>query len=194
VVLAGSPVRSVGDLAGLRVSVGSPRSGTALIADRVLEVARIPAAEVRTVELGINESVAAMQAGEVDAFFWSGGLPTKGVAELAAAVPIRLVPLGDLADGMRSRFGPSYRSATVPPGMYGASEPVATIAVPNLLVCREDADPVLVERLASTLFGAREALGRTVPQADALDERTAIATFPVPLHPGAERYFRSVKL
>jgi hypothetical protein len=194
VVRRGSPVRSVRDLVGRRVSLGSPGSGTALIAGRLLRVAGVPASRVEAAALGINESVAALQGGDLDAFFWSGGLPTAGVEELAAATPVRLVALDGLADPMRARFGSAYRSATVPAGMYGGGEPVATIAVPNLLVCREDADALLVEHLAETLFGARDALGRTVPQAEAVDERAAIATFPVPLHPGAERYFRSAKL
>ncbi len=193
VVPAGSPVRSVADLAGRRVSLGSPGSGTALIAERLLAVAGLPVRRVTLLRLGINESVAALHGGRADAFFWSGGLPTAGVEELARATPIRLVALGEHAEPMRRRFGSAYRSATVPAGTYGGAERVAPLAVPNVLLCRQDADRVLVRALTRTLFDTREALARTVPQAEALDERAAVATFPVPLHPGAADYFRAVK-
>jgi len=193
VVPAGSPVRALADLAGRRVSVGSAGSGTALIAERLLALADLPVRRVTVSRLGINESVAALQAGRIDAFFWSGGLPTAGVVELAAATPVRLVPLGALADPMRARHGSAYRSATVPAGVYGGTARLTTIAVPNLLVCHRDADPELVEHLLGTLFGGREALARSVSQADALDERAAIATFPIPLHPGAQAWFGAVK-
>jgi hypothetical protein len=194
VARSNGPIRAVRDLAGRRVSLGPVGSGTALIAERVLAVAGVPVRGVRDARLGINESVAALQAGQIDAFFWSGGLPTAGVEELATSVPVRLVALGDLAERMRERFGPSYRPATVPAGIYRLAERAATIAVPNMLVCRADADAALVERVTSTLFAARETLTRTVPQANALDQRAAIATFPVPLHEGAQRHYRAVKV
>jgi uncharacterized protein len=189
-----SPVTTMGDLVGRRVSLGSVGSGTALIAERLLEVAGLRARSLTPLRLGINESIAALQAGDLDAFFWSGGLPTSGVSELARSTPIRLVPLGDLADAMRTRFGAVYRLATVPAGVYGSADRLTTIAVPNLLVCRRDADRALVREIAETLFGSRrEALAAGVPQAETLDERSAIATFPVPLHPGAQDYYRDIK-
>jgi hypothetical protein len=187
-------VRTVRDLAGRRVSLGPAGSGTALIAERVLTVAGIPTGRVRAARLGINDSVDALQAGQLDAFFWSGGLPTGGIDELAMTTAVRLVPLDDLAEPMRARYGPSYRPGTVPAGMYGLGERTATMAVPNILVCRADADPVLVERVTATLFAARDALARSVPQGHALDQRAAISTVPVPLHEGAQRHYRSVKV
>jgi TRAP transporter TAXI family solute receptor len=188
-----SSVRDVSDLARRRVSVGSPGSGTALIAERLLEAARLPLRRVEVQRLGINESVRALQDGTVDAFFWSGGLPTRGVVDLAAALPIRLVPLGDLADGMRQRYGPVYRPAAVPSGTYGGQDPITTLAVPNILLCRGDAHPDAVHELTRSLFEAREALARVLPQGLSLDARTAIVTFPVPLHAGAQEYYRAVK-
>jgi uncharacterized protein len=189
-----SRVRAITDLGGRRVSLGSVDSGTALIAERLLAVAGVRPRSLTPLRLGINESIAALQAGDADAFFWSGGLPTSGVSELARATPIRLVPLGDLADAMRTRFDAVYRLATVPAGIYGSPDRVTTIAVPNLLVCRPDADRALVREIAETLFDSRrEALAAGVPQAETLDVRSAIATFPLPLHPGAQDDHRDIK-
>lgn len=196
VVPLGSPVRSVADLGGRRVAVGSVGSGTALVAERMLAVAGVPTTgpgAVRAVREGLDEAVEGLAARRLDAFFWSGGLPTRGVADLARSTPLRLVPLGDLADRMRDRYGAAYRAATVPVGTYGGAERVSTVAVANLLVCRADAPAPLARALVETLFAAREALATLLPQAEALDERSAVATFPLPLHPGAQEWFRAVK-
>jgi TRAP transporter TAXI family solute receptor len=193
VVPLGAPVERLPQLVGKRVSLGSVGSGTALMAERLLDVAGLSLRTVRPLRLGINESVAALQAGELDAFFWSGGLPTGGMVELAQAFPIRLVPLGELAAPLRQRYGPVYRTGIVPAGVYAARERVATVAVSNVLACRGDADRDGVRALTGALFAGRDALARTVPQAEALDERAAIATFPLPLHGGARDYYRAAK-
>ncbi len=84
VVPASSPARSLAGLRGARVSVGAPESGVAVIARRLLAVAGLsPDTDFQTVQLGINDSVAAMERNEIDAFFWVGGLPTEGVSRLA---------------------------------------------------------------------------------------------------------------
>ncbi len=193
VVPSSARVERLVALAGRRVSLGPAGSGTALMAERVLDVAGLQVKALRVQRLGINESVAALQAGDLDAFFWSGGLPTTGVAELAARVPLGLVPLGSHAAPLRRRFGPVYRTAIVPAGVYALEQRVSTVAVANLLVCRADADHDGVRALTEALFAGRDGVARRVPQAEALDERSAIATFPLPLHPGAQEHYRAVK-
>jgi TRAP transporter TAXI family solute receptor len=180
VVPASSGVRRLSQLAGRRVSIGPPGSGTRLIARRL----RLP--RLHEVDLGLDESAAALQAGEIDAFFWSGGLPTPGVEELARRMPLRLLDLPAPAD-------PVYRAAAIPSGTYGLGSQVSTLAVPNLLVARTDADPALVGLLTRTLFQRRGAIARAVPAAAALDRRAAIETAPVPLHPAALEWFRDTK-
>lgn len=188
-----SPVHTIGGLRGLKVSVGSDGSGTELIASRLLDVAGVDPAELTVSHLGINESVAALRDGEVDAFFWSGGLPTSGVSELAGQVPIRLVPLGELADVLHDRWDTAYRRGTIPADTYRQADETATIAVPDLLVTRADTDPGLGYEITKALFDARNELTLAVPVAGALDRRVAIATSPVPLHDGALSYYRDVK-
>jgi TRAP transporter TAXI family solute receptor len=193
VVRDGVRARTVKDLRGLRVSLGSYGSGTELIADRVLGAAGLTRDDVRARRLSLDDSAAAMRRGQLDAFFWSGGLPTMGVTELATHVPVRLIDLGSTADTLRERHGSVYRRARVPAGTYAGVRPVESIAVPNYLVTSEDADPGLVEALTRLLFDSREELATMVPLASGLDPRAAIYTAPLPLHAGAERYYRSVK-
>ncbi|MGN6245258.1 MAG: TAXI family TRAP transporter solute-binding subunit [Motilibacteraceae bacterium] len=193
VVPASSGLRALPDLVGHRVSLGAPGSGTALIAQRVLSTAGIEPGRVTDLGLGIDESIDALAEGRIDAFFWSGGVPTAGIADLAARLPVRLLPLGDLAGQMRERYGTSYRAATLPADAYGLDSPVDTLAVPNLIVTSVDTDPALVEAVTRLLFEGRAEISRTVPLAGALDRRSAIFTSPVPLHPGAVAWYRAAQ-
>jgi hypothetical protein len=196
VVRKDAPIRTIADLRKRRVSIGLNGSGTELIADRLFDVAPdIDLSDVTVSRLGINGSVSALQAGTIDAFFWQGGLPTSGVAELAKQLPIRLVPLDGLADALREQpWDPAYRRGTVPQGTYGGVDETPTIAVPDLLVTRADTDAGLVRQVTRILFEARAELAAAVPVGYALDRRSAIATSPVPLHDGALRYYRETKV
>ena len=186
-------IRELADLTGRRVSLGPPASGTRLMVGRLIDLAGVRPADLDESALGIDESLAALEAGQIDAFFWSGGVPTSGVRELGDRVALRLVPVEQYAAELRDRYDGVYRPATIPVGTYGLADSVGTLAVPNDIVCRSDLDSATVDLLVRTLFAGREEMGRLVPQALALDRRAAIETDPVPLHPAAADWFRRTK-
>ena len=188
-----SSIDDIGDLVGRKLSLGPEGSGTEVIANRILSAANIAPAAITNVPLGINESVNALQSNQIDAFFWSGGLPTTGVAELATQVDIRLVPLGELAEPLRRAYGPVYRLGTVPAGTYGIEDEVQTIAVPDYLVAAASVDADTVYELCRLLFGHRSEMAQQVSAVGSLSVQNAIFTEPVDLHPGALRYYRSTK-
>ena len=192
VVPAASPATTVAGLRGARVSVGAENSGVTVIARRLLDAAGLGPPDIRPVQLGINESVAALREGVVDAFFWSGGLPTAGVRELAQTTPIRLLDLEDLLDAVQARF-PEYSPGTVPAGAYDTAEPVTTLVVRNVLLVAAGMPDDLAEALVGTLFSEQARLARASVAALTIDTRSAIGTQPVPLHPGAERFYRAAK-
>ncbi|MFD5426432.1 TAXI family TRAP transporter solute-binding subunit [Streptomyces sp. NPDC127084] len=201
VVPQGSRVEAAGGLRGMRVGVGQPGSGVRLIAERVLTAAGLDADEdIKPVSAGIDTMPGLLEAGRLDAFFWSGGLPTSAVQSLSERLPIRLVPLDDklvdqlLDAGSITRY---YRSAVIPadayPHILGGPVQVQTVAVTNLLVTTTDADPELTERFTRTVINSRDRIGHEVHPAQLVDFRTAIYTDPLPLHEGARRYYRSTK-
>src|SRR5919198_278648 len=192
VVPATSPVTTLGQLRGKRVSVGAPESGVFFVAKRLLDVAGLTDADIKAEHLGINDSVAALRTGAIDAFFWTGGLPTGGVAELAKAMPVRLLDLADVLDAVRKTY-PVYAPGTVPAAMYGIAKPITTVLVRNFLLVPAGMPDDLAYTLVATLFMAQEQLAQASPSALTIDLRAAISTQPVPLHPGAERYFRTAK-
>jgi TRAP transporter TAXI family solute receptor len=190
VVRDDSPVRSLADLQGRPVATGQPGSGVSLVAGRVLQEAGVSAKR----EPG--DLVTAMRRladREVDAVFWSGGLPTAAVSDLARRVRLRILPLDGISEAMRAKYGVAYRPAQIPAGSYGLTAPVPTIASPDLLVARRDADPAVVRALLEVMFRQRDAIAAAVPAANGLDRRTAISTGSLPLHPAAAAYYRGTK-
>ncbi|MEU4121415.1 TAXI family TRAP transporter solute-binding subunit [Streptomyces virginiae] len=199
VVPAGSPVQSARDLRGKRVAIGQPGSGVRLVTERLLTAAGIdPVLDLTPVSIGIDTMPTELEAGRIDAFFWSGGLPTNAVRELSERFDIRLVQLGDLVEALQGSGSPAryYRTAVMPQDAYARARntsAVTTLAVPNLLVTTAKADPELTEQLTRTVIASRDKVGRAVHAAQLVDLRTAIYTDPLELHEGAGRYYRSVK-
>ncbi len=189
VVPAGSPIRAVADLRGARVSLGPENSGVAYVAQRVLAAAGLAGPDdVRPSRLDLGSSVAALRAGDVDAFFWVGALPTTTVTDLAAAVPLRLLDLEPVLDALRARY-PVYVPGTVLAGTYRIADPVATLLVRNVLLVDAGLDAGLVEALTAALFAEQQRLADATQAARTVDARSAILTQPVPLHDGALRWF-----
>jgi TRAP transporter TAXI family solute receptor len=195
VVSESSAFRSIEDLRGRRVSVGERGSGVELVARRVLTAAGLAGrGRLRQVRMGLEDSAAALRTGVIDAFFWSGGLPTTGIARLAGRLPLRLIPLGGLTPEIRRGYGPYYRAATIPRDTYVNVDEAQTLALANFLVTPATLDDGLAYHVTEILIPDRDALAAAVPSAELLDVRSAVQTDPVPLHPGAMRYYRSIKL
>lgn len=199
VVRRSSDIGRAQDLKGKKVAVGQPRSGVRLIADRVLKAAGLdPDKDLTSVDAGIDTAPDLLKKGDIDAFFWSGGLPTLTVAELSQEFDVRLVPLGTLVDALHKQGGASryYRAAVMPADAYPAAQQndaVPTLAVANLLVTTDRADSKLTEGLTRTVIDSRDHIGDEVHAAQLVDLRTALYTDPLALHEGARRYYRSVK-
>ena len=140
--------------------------------------------------LDVRESSGALTAGRIDAFFWSGGLPSAAITDLRRTMPIRLVGLGDVVDDLTRSYGELYTETTVPAVVYGAQSAVTTVSLPNFLVVRRDMPDAEAYWLTRLLFEGQSQLIRAHPEARRLDRRTAIATHPLDLHPGAARWFR----
>ncbi|CAM5380665.1 TAXI family TRAP transporter solute-binding subunit [Streptomyces abikoensis] len=199
VVVKGSSVQSARDLRGLRVGVGTDDSGVQLITRRLLKAAGLDFdKDITPVRVGIDKMPGLLERGRLDAFFWSGGLPTNAVQSLGLRLSIRLVQLADLieplhAQGPQTRY---YRAAVMPVDAYpelGAPQAVKTLAVANLLVTMDHADADLAESVTRSVMNSRDRIGQKVHAAQKVDLRTAIFTDPLQLHAGARRYYVSVK-
>lgn len=186
-----SGVETVADLDGKRVSLGSPGSGTEVIALRILEAAGIdPDADIERAQLGVAETVEALRDGTIDAGFWSGGLPTGALTDYATSGEMVLVPTGEYAAAMAEEYGEFYLTEPIPAGTYeGIDEDVDQVVVPNVLVVNTSMDESLQTELTRVLFEQKEALVSVHPAAEALDPEVAQEVPFMDLCPGSQAYY-----
>ncbi|MER5455121.1 TAXI family TRAP transporter solute-binding subunit [Micromonospora sp. NPDC002389] len=192
VTTANSPVQTLTDLRGRRVSVGAPGSGTEITVQRLLTAADLDDGQVRQERLGLDDSVAALREGRIDAFFFSGGLPVRAVAQFAQDTPTRIVDLGEWTAPLRVGNPEVYVPRDIPRSVYGI-DAVTTVANPNYLLVRADLPEPLVREVTRLLMERRSELASAHPAAGRMSPRSAIATSPLPLHPGAADYYRASK-
>jgi len=192
----GSGITKVADLKGKVVATGAPGSGTELIADRLLRAAGLdPHADITRHALGASEGAGALKDGKVDALFWSGGLPTPAIQDLAATpgLTLQFIPQTDLLPALWGSHGRSlYREVTMPAGTYrGQGNDVAVVGVANVLVVSGRLDADMVEKLTRTMFDARTQLESAHPEARHLAVPAGPDAAPAPFHDGARRVFES---
>ena len=195
VTTEGTGIEAVADMKGKTVSVGAPGSGTELAAIRILEAAGLdPDADIDRRQLGVAETVGALRDGTIDAGFWSGGLPTGALVDLASGGEMRIIPIGEYADDLAGKYGDYYVEKPVPADTYqGQSEAVSVIATPNIMVARSDMDEALQQAITAAIFDNKEDLVQVHPAAKELDAATAGDITFIEICPGAQAYYDQVK-
>lgn len=186
-------IKQVTDLRGRRISVGAPGSGTELFANRLLPLAEVNLTDLHAERLNPGEAAEAVGSGRLDGMIFSGGIPTAAIATLATRVPIVLLELGSFARRLREKYGEVYVERTIPASAYGLGQPTATVGVANDLVVLRTMDERVAYRVIRALFERRDLLAAAHPAGSRLDRGVAIGTHPLPLHPGAVRYYREAK-
>lgn len=183
-------IKTLADLKGKRVSVGAPRSGTELNARAVFKAAGISYDDLGKVEyLPFAESVELVKNRQLDATLQSAGLGVASIRDLASANEIVIVSVP--ADLVSKIDNPVYVPATIPAGTYdGQTEDVPTVAIGNILVTREGLSEDLVYQLTKSMFENKDTLVAAHAAAKQVDKASATEGLPIPLHPGAEKYYK----
>ncbi|WP_346795650.1 TAXI family TRAP transporter solute-binding subunit [Halomonas sp. Bachu 37] len=193
VTLAESDIESLADLEGKRVSVGAPGSGTELNARALLESNGISYEDFTSQRLNFNETADAIRDGDIDAGFWSVGPPTSSILNLAATRDIRLIGFSDEEIANAREDEPVFARYELAAGMYdGMDEAVQTIGIPNVLVVNSDMDEELAYQLTKLLFENTDELIAVHPAANDTTVEFTMESTPIPLHPGALRYFEEI--
>lgn len=195
-------ISSLADLRGHAVSIGSDQSGVKVVALNLLTAAGLPDTSASYFQDTLHESLTYLVAGQRDALFWSGGLPTPDITTTMKSHPDVKLRMLDLSTVDRKNL-PYYNVETVPQTSYPllaqTGRPVSTLAVHNLLMVREDMPDDEAEALVRTLFDVQPDLATDADQvvslaAQLIDPRSAIETAPIDLHNGALEYYRSAKV
>ncbi len=194
VVRNSARITKFADLRGKRVSTGSAGSGADVFAGRLLFAAGInPDTDIVRQRLSLPETTKGMQAGTLDAPVFTGGLPTPGIADLLASAPgqYSLLPLDDLLKPLTFRYGAVYGGGKLPKAVYETAADVDTIVIGNLLLVSPDMPEQLAHDLTKLLFDYQLELSRVHPEGANYDKAGALGTDPIPLHPGAARFYSS---
>ncbi|GAA6744102.1 TAXI family TRAP transporter solute-binding subunit [Thermus antranikianii] len=197
----GTGIRVVQDLKGKRVSTGAPGSGTEVEALLVLQAAGLsPKDFAKQERLGAQESANALAEGNIDAFFWSGGLPTGAITELSAALArkgqrIHLVPLdpkSTVVQTFQKRFPGLAGPGVIPKAVYGTRSDTPTLTFWNLFVCPQSLPEEAAYALTKATFENLATLRQAVAAArdTTLENAVRFVGGTIPYHEGALRYFR----
>ncbi len=188
-----SGIAKLTDLKGKVVSMGSAGSGTETIADRTLAAAGLdPATDIRRENLSAQASADALKDGKIDAFFWSGGLPTAAVLDLAISAPTAILETAGVLPKLQAHYGEAlYRPISIPAGTYASIDAeVRTFGVSNVLVVPANFDEQRAYLIVRAMFEKKAALASAHAEARNLSLQTAVVGSPVAFSAGALKYYR----
>ncbi len=192
-----SLITRVEDLRGKRVALDEPGSGTLATAELILASAGIGKDDISPLYIKHNHAGPMLARGELDAFFFVAGYPTRSVIEVAKTIPIRLVPLSDRIVAKLSAERPYLAPGVIPAGTYpGIDADVQTLDIGTQLIVRTDLDADLVKRILAAMWGqrTRKLLDEGHPKGAQVQLKTALKGIAIPLHDGAAQFYREAGL
>jgi hypothetical protein len=191
-----SGIASVRDLAGKRVSLDEPGSGTLVDARIILEAFGVSEDDLTAFYFKPSRAMAMMDEDELDAFVIVAGYPTGSVLDFCATSGCDLVPIeGPEVDTLLERY-PYFAKDTIPVGTYPGVSRTQTLSVGAQWLVGAEVDEELVYGITRALWheNARQLLDNGHAKGQAITLATALDGLAIPLHPGAERYYREVGL
>ncbi|WP_022953910.1 TAXI family TRAP transporter solute-binding subunit [Leucothrix mucor] len=184
-----SGIKTFADLKGKSLSVGAAKSGTELNARTIFGAAGMSYDDLgKTEYLPFSESVELIKNRQLDATLQSAGLGVASLKDLSTSLPVTLVAV---PEDVVEKLGPPYISAAIPAGTYdGQDEDVTTVAVVNFLVTHSEVSDETAYQMTKLLFENLPALEAAHKAAASIKLENALKGMPVPLHPGAERFYK----
>ncbi len=191
VASADSGIKTLADLKGKSVSVGAPKSGTELNARAILEAAGMTYDDLGKVEyLPFAESVELMKNRQIDATLQSAGLGVASLKDLSTSIPITVVAV---PTEVTEKLGAPYIAGEIPAGTYeGQAETVPTVAVINYLISSDAVSDDMAYAMTKSMFENLDEMKAAHAAANDIDVQKALLGMPVPVHPGAQKYYDEV--
>ncbi|AEA46471.1 TAXI family TRAP transporter solute-binding subunit [Archaeoglobus veneficus] len=191
VTLKDKGIKTIYDLKGKRVAVGAPGSGTAVAALQILGTVGIDESNTDIRYLNFKEVADALKDGTIDAGFIVAGVPTAAVSDIAAVKDVQIVEIPDEIFQKLSEQYKFYIQYTIPAGSYkGVDEDVKSVAVLAMLATREDMPEDVIYEITKAIFEHRDELVAAHKRAEDITLETALDGMSIPLHPGAEKYYK----
>ena len=193
---AGKTINDLSDLEGKRVGIAQAGSGTQVAVLQMLEAWGITRDNIEEAELNNSQSAERMADGQLDAYFYAAGWPVAAMVQLASTKGMNLHSFTEADLQKINEIIPAYIPSKIPAGVYeGVDNDSLTPAVSALLVVSSDQDEELIYGITKALWNDNtrklldngHAKGKQITVETALDGVSALG---VPLHPGAERFYK----
>lgn len=192
-VVANTDITSIEELRGKRVSVGDIGSGVEFNARQILEAYDITFDDITLNNLSFGDSATAFKDDKIDAFFCVAGAPTTAIVELTTSNQINLLEVDDEHAAKLIEKYPFYTKFDVPGGTYkGVDASVQTVAVVASYIVADSLDEDLVYDMTKALFENAEEITVGHPKGAELDPVYSVSSISIPMHPGAEKYYKEV--
>ncbi|MCD6167955.1 MAG: TAXI family TRAP transporter solute-binding subunit [Caldisericia bacterium] len=191
VALKKSGIKTVEDLKGKKVAVGDVGSGTEVDARTILNLHGITYDDIDEQYMSFSEATDALKDERIDAAFVTAGYPTSSIVSLATTKDIVLVNITPEMVQKLVKEVPYYAPATIPAGTYkGQDEDVTTVTCLAQWVCDADLDEDLVYNVTKALWEHRDFVEKVHAKGKDITLETALDGVAIPLHPGAEKYYK----
>lgn len=192
-IVAKNGITSIDDLRGKRVSVGDIGSGVEFNARQILEAYGITFDDIVVNNLSFGDSAAAFKDDKIDAFFCVAGAPTTAIVELATTNQINLLEIDDEHAAKLMEKYPFYTKYDVPAGTYkGVEANTQTVAVVATYIVADSLEEDLVYKMTKALFENAAEIRAGHPKGAELDPAYSVSSISIPVHPGAEKYYKEV--
>ncbi len=194
VALADSGIKTIADLRGKRVSVGAAGSGVEVNTRQVLEAAGMTYADIKVQYLSFAESASNLKDGNIDAAFNTAGAPTAAIQDLSVSKNIVIVPIdGEVAAKLMKKWS-FYTPEKIPADTYkGVTKDVMTVSVKAMLAVSAKLDPQLVYDMLKLMYANNPRLVASHKKGAFILIPTGLEGMSLPLHPGAEKFFKEFK-
>jgi len=193
ITMKGSGVKDIMDIKGKRVSVGAPGSGVAADVAAVLRVAGIKYGDMKTDFLDFNNTTQRFKDNQLDVGFVVAGYPTASIMDLATMHDVDLVNFSDEFMNKLIAEYPFFAKSTIPAGTYkGVDHDTNTPAVMAVWICDGDLSEEMIYNVTKAFWENVEELYPIHAKAKMITLDTALDGLSVPLHPGAEKYYKEV--
>ncbi len=188
-----SNINSVADLKGKRVSIGPLGSGTTENAKQILKAWGLGEGDLKAQQLKASQAADYMKDGRLDAYFNTTAVGAAHIIDTFVLVPSVIVPVsGPNAEKLLKDYA-FYATDTIPAGAYkGFDAPVKTIAVMAMLAARADLETEIVYLIVKAIYEDLDQIKKAHAKFKGIDVKKALMGMSIPLHPGAEKYFKEV--
>lgn len=184
-------IETISDLKGKRVAVGAPGSGTMVEALAILGVAGINHQNATILDLDFKEVAVALQDKTIEAGCIVAGIPTSAVIDVANSQKVYILEITDDIYYAIKKQHPFFVRQLIPSGTYkGLDKDIKTVAVMAMLVARADLSEDIVYNITKAMFENLDTLVATHTRAKDINLNTALEGMSIPLHPGAQRYYK----